>query len=134
MVPRGGQTVVQLHNRPQMRAKGTVGESRELPQAKPGRWLERTYRHPRTGEKRQQLHPLRIDRLGRGVKDVITSGRAAGETCGRVAVMASAAAGQRLSRTSVQRWYDLRIEQRSPSAALREIISLLKSILSAVQP
>ena len=93
-----------------------------------------SYRHPRTGQKRKQRKPLRIDRLSRGVKDAIIAARASGEAWGRVAEMASAAAGQNLSRTSVQRWYDLRIEQQSIGAALREIIELLKPILKAVQP
>lgn len=92
------------------------------------------YFHPRTGEKRKHIQPLRIDRLGSAVKDAIIAARASGEAWARVAEMASAAAGQKLSRTSVQRWYDLRIEQQSTGAALREIIELLKSILKAVQP
>ena len=95
---------------------------------------ERGYRHPRQGEKRRHHHPLLIDRLSQEVKDVIIGARAAGETWARIAEMASAAAGRRLPRTTVQRWYDLRIEQQSAGAALWEIIELLKSILKAVQP
>lgn len=91
------------------------------------------YRHPRTGEKRRARHPLRIDRLSQDVKDVIIKARAAGESWEHIAAIASAAAGQKLPRTSVQRWHDLRIEQQTTGEALREVIELLKSILSAVQ-
>ena len=91
------------------------------------------YRPPRTGELRKSRKPLRIDRLPQSVKDVIISARAAGETWQRTAEMASSAAGQRLPETTVQRWHDLRIDQQSMSAALREIIGLLKSILEAVR-
>lgn len=90
------------------------------------------YRQPRTGEPRKHRHPLRIDRLPEAVKEVIIAARAAGETWKRIAEMASAAAGISLPRTTIQRWYDLRIEQQSTGAALREIIALLKSILQAV--
>jgi hypothetical protein len=93
------------------------------------------YRHPRTGEKRRRRHPLLIDRLSQDVKDVIVAARAAGETWKHTAEMASAAAGKRLSQTSVQRWYDLRIEQPEREAAipLRRIVALLEDILSAVR-
>jgi hypothetical protein len=76
--------------------------------------------------------PLRFDRLPRDVKECIIAAREAGETWKRIEEMASAAAGIHLPSSSLQRWYDLRVEQQSPGAALREIIALLNSILKAV--
>lgn len=91
------------------------------------------YRHPRTGEKRKQQQPLRIDRTSQDVKDLIVQARAAGETWANISDIASAASGIRLPRTTLQRWYDLRVEQRPISHTLQEIISLLKSILEALR-
>jgi hypothetical protein len=93
----------------------------------------KTYRSPRIGEARKHRKPLRMDRLPQKVKDLIIAARQAGETWQRTSEMASAAAGMRLPHTTVQRWYDLRIEQQSTGAALREITGLLKSILAAVR-
>jgi hypothetical protein len=91
------------------------------------------YRHPRTGQKRQSIVPLRIDRLSQDIKDAIINARAAGETWKRIAEMASAASGQRLPMTTVCRWYDLRVTQQNTNDLLREVIRLLKSISTAVQ-
>lgn len=94
-------------------------------------------RMPRTGEPRKHRRILVIDRLPQGVKDEIVAARAASETWQITADRASAVAGRRLPRTSVQRWYDLRVEQPAKEAAmngasLTEVVSLLKQILSAV--
>ncbi|HKW74852.1 MAG TPA: hypothetical protein VJN64_04945 [Terriglobales bacterium] len=93
---------------------------------------------PRTGEPRRQRKPLRIDRLPQSVKDVIVAARESGETWVHTAQLASAAAGIRLSPTTVQRWHDLRIEQPrkeegSVSALLRRTIKLLEDIREAVR-
>lgn len=92
----------------------------------------KSYRRPRTRQPRQSQKPLRIDRLPQEVKDAIIAARASGETWKQISRMASAAAGLHLPPSSLQRWYDLRIEQQPTSLALREIIALLKSILKAV--
>lgn len=96
-----------------------------------------SYRRPRTGEQRKHRMPLRIDRLSAEVKAVIVESRASGMTWLKTAEAASAKAGQRLSHTTVQRWYDLRVEQPQNDASaivplLREIVDLLKSRLPAV--
>jgi hypothetical protein len=96
-----------------------------------------SYRHPRVGEKRQSRKPLRIDKLPAEVKAVIIESRATGMTWQETAEAASVKAGQRLSHTTVQRWYDLRVEQPQNGIGviaplLREIIDLLKSRLPAV--
>jgi transcriptional regulator with XRE-family HTH domain len=92
------------------------------------------YRSPRTGEKRQHRMPLRIDRLPAEVKDAIIDARAAGQTWRQAAEAASTKAGQRLSTSLVQRWYDLRVEQPSKDAISKDkIVSLLEEILLAVR-
>jgi hypothetical protein len=95
------------------------------------------YRHPRIGEKRQSRKPLRIDRLPAEVKSAIIDARAEGRTWKETAHAASVIAGCTLPPTTVQRWYDLRIEQPQRDVPaitplLREIIDLLKSRLPAV--
>jgi hypothetical protein len=95
------------------------------------------YRHPRTGEKRQRRSHLQIDRLPKEVKDAIISARSTGQSWKETANAASLKAGHCIPTTTVQRWYDLRVEQPAREAAtngasLSEIIRLLKSILSAV--
>lgn len=92
------------------------------------------YRNPRTGEKRQQRKPLRIDRLSVEVKDAIIDARAAGQTWRQAAEAATSKAGFKLSSTTVQRWYDLRVQQPSQNAEQKDkIITLLEEILSAVK-
>jgi hypothetical protein len=94
------------------------------------------YRRPRVGEKRKHRKPLRIDRLSAEVKGTIIAARRDGMTWEQTALAASAKAGIHLSHSTVQRWYDLRVEQSRHDAAiaplLREIIDLLKSRLPAV--
>jgi hypothetical protein len=96
------------------------------------------YRAPRVGEPRRHRMPLRLDKCSPEVKAVIVESRASGMTWLKTAEAASAKAGQRLSPTTVQRWYDLRIEQPQSEVSsivplLREIIDLLKSRLPAVK-
>jgi len=100
--------------------------------AKQTKSRKQAYRHPGTGDARKSRKPLRIDRLPQTVKDFIISAHEAGESWKRIEEMASAAAGIHLSHSTLHRWYDLRIEQQTNTAALREIISLLKKILKAV--
>jgi hypothetical protein len=71
------------------------------------------------------------------VKDEIVTARAEKKTWKETAQAASAKAGRTLPVTTVQRWYDIRVEQPQNDAAalaplLREIIDLLKSRLPAV--
>ena len=63
------------------------------------------YRAPRTGEKRKTRQSLRIDKLPEETRADIQKRRAAGETWDEI----SDATG--LPRTTLQRWYDLRVEQ-----------------------
>jgi hypothetical protein len=96
------------------------------------------YRPPRTGERRKCRMPLWIDKLPKEVRDEIIASREAGKTWKETAQIASAKAGRALPVTTMQRWYDLRIDQPKNDAAgigasLREIIDLLKSILAAVK-
>lgn len=91
------------------------------------------YRHPRTGQRRASRRPLWIDRLPQEVRDVIVAARAEGKTWKQTAQLASEKSRCTLPVTTLQRWYDLRIEQQSNIAPLlREIIDLLKSRLPAV--
>jgi hypothetical protein len=98
---------------------------------------ERGYRHPRTGEKRRNHVPLRIDRLSPEVREAIIAARSAGKTWAQTAADASSKAGERLAPATVQRWYDLRVAQpetNAPVAAsLRKIVRLLEQILVAVR-
>ena len=96
------------------------------------------YRPPRTGERRKTRQPLWIDRLPKEVGDEIVAARGAGKTWKDTAQAASQKAGQPLPAETVRRWHDLRVEQpareaAAPGAALREIIGLLKEILSAAR-
>jgi hypothetical protein len=95
------------------------------------------YRAPRVGEPRRHRMPLLIDKLAPEIKSLIVESRASGMTWLKTAEAASAKAGQRLSHTTVQRWYDLRIEQPAREAgavglSLRKIENLLEQILAAV--
>jgi hypothetical protein len=97
----------------------------------------KTYRHPRTGQKRASRRPLWIDRLPQEVRDAIVAARAEGKTWKQIAQLASEKSRCTIPVTTVQRWYDLRIEQPSSGLGaiaplLREIIELLKSRLPAV--
>lgn len=96
------------------------------------------YRNPRVGEKRKHRKPLRIDRLSAEVKATIIAARHDGMTWEQTAIAASAKAGMRLPHSTVQRWYDLRVEQANNGIGaivplLREIIDTLKSRLPAVK-
>jgi hypothetical protein len=100
---------------------------------------EASYRHPRIGEKRQSRKPLRIDKLPAEVKSAIIDARAEGRTWKETAHAASVIAGCTLPPTTVQRWYDLRIEQPrrediATETSQLKIINLLESILAAVTP
>jgi hypothetical protein len=93
---------------------------------------KKSYRKPRAGEARKCRKPLRIDRLPQTIKELIIAARAAGESWQAIEVMASAAAGVRVPRTSANRWYDLRVIQRPLGETLQEIVCLLKDIRKAV--
>jgi hypothetical protein len=92
---------------------------------------------PRVGERRKSRRLLWIDTLPQIVKDEIVTARAERKTWKQTAQAASDKAGIALPVTTVQRWYDLRIEQPQRDASpivplLREIIDLLKIRLPAV--
>jgi hypothetical protein len=81
--------------------------------------------HPKTGERRRARHPLRFDCLPQAILERIRSARAANRTWAEIecdspywqeweqASQEALAAfpGRRLPHTSLQRWYDLRVEQ-----------------------
>lgn len=95
------------------------------------------YRAPRTGEKRKRRVHLRMDRLPPEVKDVIIEARRVGLTWKETARAASSKAGIHLAASTVQRWYDLRVEQPGNDASRAElqkqIIALLEETLKAVR-
>jgi hypothetical protein len=80
---------------------------------------------PGTGEKRKTRQPLKLDRLPREVHEEILAARAEGKTWSEIedlsrefvpwSELAPALAlqypGRKLPRTTLQRWYDLRVEQ-----------------------
>jgi len=93
-----------------------------------------TYRHPRSGEARKHRKPLSIDRLPATVKDAIIGARAAGETWKETARIASACAGMTLAPSTLQRWFDLRVQQPGEAVVLlRTIVRLLENILAEVR-
>jgi DNA invertase Pin-like site-specific DNA recombinase len=83
------------------------------------------YHRPRTGKKRRIRLPLRIDKLPQEIRDLIQKLRAEGKTWREI----GKATG--LPRTTLQRWYDLRVEQ--PRREI-EIEALALAYSRGIQP
>lgn len=98
---------------------------------------EELYRHPRTGEKRRSIKPLWIDRLPEAVRDEIAAARHDGQTWKEFAEAASAIACRTVPTSTLQRWYDLRIDQprrENPELTeLRYAVRRLKSIAISLE-
>lgn len=90
-------------------------------------------RRRRTGEQPQIRMPLRIDRLPQATRDKIQELRAKGRTWEEIEAVSESFAGQRLPRSSLARWYDLRVEQvqrevLARAHAAREFASSFKTL------
>lgn len=69
------------------------------------------YRAPRTGEKRKTRQPFAIDALSEQVRNEIQKRRASGDTWQEISEASLKFAGRVLAVSTLQRWYDVRVEQ-----------------------